>query len=40
MVDKIPGGLVFGRYLALMRLKGFRGFTYADSDWLNEVRQK
>ena len=40
MVDRFPGGLILGRYLSLMRLKGFRGFTYADSDWLNEVRQK
>lgn len=31
---------IFGRYCALMRLKGFRVFSYNDSDWLNEVREK
>ena len=31
---------VFGRYLALMRLKGFRSFSYKDSDWLNKVREE
>ena len=30
---------IFGRYLALMRLRGFRDFSYADSNWLNEVRK-
>lgn len=31
---------IFGRYCSLMRLKGFRGFSYKDSDLLNEVREK
>ena len=30
----------FGRYIALMRLCGYRNFTYIDSVWLNEVRRK
>ena len=40
MLKHFPDRQILGRYLALMRLKGFRGFTYADSDWLNEVRRK
>lgn len=40
MVNRYPGGLILGRYLSMMRLKGYRSFTYADSEWLNEVRQQ
>ena len=31
---------IFGRYIALMRLKGFRSFSYKDSEWLNELRKE
>lgn len=31
---------IFGKYCALMRLRAFRVFSYNDSDWLNEVREK
>lgn len=31
---------VFGKYCAKMRLRAFRAFSYKDSDWLNEVREK
>ena len=31
---------IFGRYCSLMRLRAFRGFSYKDSDRLNEVREK
>ena len=40
MVDRFPDRPILGRYLSLMRLRGFRDFTYADSDLLNEVRRK
>ena len=31
---------IFGRYIALMRLKGFRSFSFQDSSYLNELREK
>lgn len=31
---------IFGRYIALMRLKGFRDFSFQDSNYLNELRKK
>ena len=31
---------IFGRYIALMRLKGYRGFSYQDSDYLNDLRKR
>lgn len=31
---------IFGRYIALMRLKGYRGFSYQDSDRLNDLRKR
>lgn len=31
---------IFSRYIALMRLKGYRSFSYQDSDYLNNARKK
>ena len=31
---------IFGRYIALMRLKGYRSFSYQDSDYLNNLRKR
>ena len=31
---------IFGRYIALMRLKGYKSFSYQDSDYLNNARKK
>ena len=31
---------IFGRYIALMRLRGYRGFSYQDSDRLNDLRKR
>ena len=31
---------IFGRYIALMRLKGYRCFSYQDSNHLNDLRKK
>ena len=31
---------IFDRYIALMRLKGYRSFSYQDSDYLNNARKK
>lgn len=31
---------IFGKYIALMRLKGYRGFSYQDSDYLNNLRKR
>ena len=31
---------IFGRYIALMRLKGYRGFSYQDSNYLNDLRKR
>lgn len=31
---------VCGKYLATMRLKGYKDFTYEDSDELNELRER
>lgn len=31
---------IFGRYIALMRLKGFKSFSFQDSNYLNELREK
>ena len=31
---------VFGKYIALMRLCGYRSFTYIDSNRLNEIRRR
>ena len=31
---------IFDRYIALMRLKGYRGFSYQDSDYLNNLRKR
>ena len=31
---------IFDRYIALMRLKGYRGFSYQDSDYLNKLRKR
>ena len=31
---------IFGRYIALMRLRGYRSFSYQDSDYLNNARKK
>lgn len=33
-------GHVFGKYCATMRLAAYRNFSYNDSEWLNEVREK
>lgn len=31
---------IFDRYIALMRLKGYRGFSYQDSDYLNDLKKE
>ena len=31
---------IFGKYIALMRLKGYKGFSYQDSDYLNNLRKR
>ena len=31
---------IFGRYIAVMRLTGFRNFCFQDSSYLNELRKK
>ena len=31
---------IFSRYIALMRLKGYKSFSYQDSDYLNNARKK
>ena len=31
---------VFGKYIALMRLRGYRSFSYQDSEMLNAIRLK
>ena len=31
---------IFGGYIALMRLRGYRDFSFQDSDYLNELRKK
>lgn len=31
---------IFGRYIALMRLKGYRDFSFQDSSYLNELREQ
>ena len=31
---------ISSRYIALMRLKGYRGFSYQDSDYLNDLRKR
>ena len=31
---------IFNRYIALMRLKGYKSFSYQDSDYLNNARKK
>ena len=31
---------IFGRYIALMRLKGYRNFSYQDGEYLNNLRKQ
>ena len=31
---------IFGRYISLMRLRGYRDFSFQDSNYLNELRNK
>ena len=31
---------IFGRYIALMRLRGYRNFSYQDSEYLNNLRKQ
>lgn len=31
---------IFGRYIALMRLKGYRDFSFQDSNYLNGLKEK
>lgn len=34
--DYYDGSNIFGRYLSKMRLMSFKGFTWADTQWLNK----
>ena len=40
MVERYNNGKVFGRYLSLMRLKGYQLFTFEDSERLNQMRKE
>ena len=31
---------IFGRYIALMRLQGYRNFSYQDGEYLNNLRKQ
>ena len=31
---------IFNRYIALMRLQGYRNFSYQDSDYFNNLRKR
>lgn len=39
LLRKFPNQPILGRYLSLCMLKGYRDFSYADSEWMREMRE-